>query len=106
MAHPGDTARLWRSIREPLARMSLRVKLITVVLVLAGVALAISGVAGTSVLKSYLLGQADQRLRNLSSQNSLQPPDFGFGHGTSGAGSGTAPEFWVLEALTGKNDLG
>jgi len=108
MAHPGDTARLWRSIREPLARMSLRVKLITVVLVLAGVALAISGVAGTSVLKSYLLGQADQRLRTLSSQNSLQPPDFGYGHGTSGAGSGsgTAPEFWVLEALTGKNDLG
>src|SRR6266699_3505378 len=106
MAHPGHAARLWRSIREPPARMSLRVKLITVVLVLVGVALAISGVAGTSVLKSYLLGQADQRLRTLSSQNSLQPPDFGFGHGTSGAVSGTAPEFWVLEALTGKTALG
>src|SRR6266480_7943007 len=45
--------------------MSLRVRLVLVVLVLTGVGLVVSGVATSSALRSYLLQRVDQRLADL-----------------------------------------
>jgi two-component system, OmpR family, sensor kinase len=56
----------WRSARQLPARTPLRVKLITAVLALVAVALAVISIAGTSVLKNYLLAQPDERLHVLS----------------------------------------
>jgi two-component system, OmpR family, sensor kinase len=99
--------RHWQAVTALPARLSLRAKLIIVVLVLAGVALALSGAAAGAVLKSYLLGQADQRLQAMSSPNSGQQPDFGFGRKITGTGNanGAAAESWVLEALIGRRHL-
>ena len=49
--------------------MSLRIKLISALLALVTVALAVISIAGISVLKSYLLGQADQQLASLIGQS-------------------------------------
>jgi two-component system OmpR family sensor kinase len=60
-AHPH--AGFWRALRRLPERIPLRVKLITAVLALVVVALVVISVAGISVLRSYLLGQADSQLR-------------------------------------------
>jgi len=64
-AHPGG---FWRSVSQLPGRTPLRVKLITVVLAFVAIALAVISIAGISVLKSYLLDQADGQLDGLLSQ--------------------------------------
>ena len=54
--------RVWRPVRMIVARMPLRVKLISAVLALVAVALAVVSVVSVSVLRGYLLDQADQQL--------------------------------------------
>jgi two-component system, OmpR family, sensor kinase len=52
----------WESLRGVPGRMSLRLKLITAVLVLVGIALAVSTLVGNAILKNYLLTPDDQSL--------------------------------------------
>jgi two-component system OmpR family sensor kinase len=68
MAEPSALARTWRAARHLPSRTPLRVKLTSALLVLVAVALAVISIAGISVLKSYLLGQADQQLTSLTGQ--------------------------------------
>ncbi len=69
------------SLRALPGRTSLRVKLISAVLVMVAIALAVISFAGISFLSRYLLGQADDQLAGLNSyalqrtlQNYLQGP--------------------------------
>jgi two-component system, OmpR family, sensor kinase len=68
MASTSAPSRQWNAARRLPGRMSLRVKLISALLALVTVALAVISIAGISVLKSYLLGQADQQLASLIGQ--------------------------------------
>jgi two-component system OmpR family sensor kinase len=106
MTFPAAAGRFWQTARRLPSHTSLRMKLITAVLALVAIALTVSGLVGLSVLRSYLLGQADAQLQNLYSPDSGQP-DFGFGgHGASIAGpNGTGPQFYVYEALTAQGKL-
>jgi two-component system, OmpR family, sensor kinase len=56
-------------------RVPLRVKLISALLALVAVALAVISIAGISVLKSYLLGQSDQQLSELTGRFGQAQPD-------------------------------
>jgi two-component system OmpR family sensor kinase len=66
MAEQTPLARSWQAVRDLPGRTPLRVKLITAVLALTAVALAIISIAGLSVLRSYLLHQADNSLQSLT----------------------------------------
>ena len=55
-------ARAWRAVRILVARMPLRVRLISAVLALVAVALAVASVASVSAMRGNLLNQADQQL--------------------------------------------
>jgi two-component system, OmpR family, sensor kinase len=68
MASTSAPGRQWNAARRLPGRMSLRVKLISALLALVTVALAVISIAGISVLKSYLLAQADQQLASLIGQ--------------------------------------
>ena len=61
-------AGLWTAARQLPGRTPLRVKLTSALLALVAVALAVISIAGISVLKSYLLGQADSQLAGYGSQ--------------------------------------
>lgn len=74
-------------------RTPLRVKLITAVLALVAIALAVISIAGISVLKSYLLNQADTQLQSVSDS-----ADHAVGQFLSGAQPGvsnTAAVDWI-----------
>ncbi len=62
-AGPSRPTGFWRAVRQLPERTPLRVKLITAVLALVVVALVVISIAGISVLRSYLLGQADSELQ-------------------------------------------
>jgi two-component system OmpR family sensor kinase len=68
MSLSASSGGFWRSARRLPGRIPLRLKLITAVLALAAIALAVVSIAGLSVLRGYLLGQADQRLQALSAR--------------------------------------
>src|SRR5256885_16581352 len=77
--------------------MSLRVRLVLVVLVLTGVGLVVSGVATSSALRSYLLQRVDQRLADLQpfAGRRLTEPAVPVGPAPGGgisAGAGPPPE--------------
>jgi two-component system, OmpR family, sensor kinase len=72
MAVTAPPARLWTAARQLPDRTPLRVKLISALLALVAIALAVMSVTGISVLKSYLLGQADGTLQSVADQ-SLRP---------------------------------
>ena len=72
MAEPSGRAGFWKAARRLPGRTPLRVKLISALLVLVTVALAVISIAGISVLKSYLLGQADTQLTNYDDSPSVQ----------------------------------
>ncbi|TDD80016.1 sensor histidine kinase [Actinomadura rubrisoli] len=55
-------AAAWRSA-PPWSRVPLRVKLVAAMLVLVTLGMALMGAAGVSVLRSYLVGRADDQLR-------------------------------------------
>jgi two-component system, OmpR family, sensor kinase len=72
MSAAGGTGRAWQRLRRLPDRTPLRVKLITAVLALVAIALAVISIAGISVLKSYLLNQADDSLQSLVRVESSQ----------------------------------
>jgi two-component system OmpR family sensor kinase len=55
-------SRRWQKVRRATGRIPLRIKLISAVLALVGIALAAISIAGISVLSTYLLNQQDERL--------------------------------------------
>ena len=69
MAVTAPPARLWTAARQLPDRTPLRVKLISALLALVAIALAVISIAGISVLKSYLLGQADATLQSYADQS-------------------------------------
>ena len=72
MAATSPPARRWNAARQLPDRTPLRVKLISALLGLVAIALAVISIAGISVLKSYLLGQADGQLQSYT-QLSFRP---------------------------------
>jgi two-component system, OmpR family, sensor kinase len=62
MAYNTRSVGFWESLRDAPSRMSLRLKLITAVLVLVGIALTVSTLVGNAILKNYLLSPYDQSL--------------------------------------------
>src|ERR1019366_4531958 len=66
MSDVSRSAWLRASSRALTGRASLRVKLISAVLVMVAIALALISFAGISFLKQYLLGQADDQLAGLT----------------------------------------
>ena len=88
------TARAWGLLRSLPGRTPLRIKLITAVLALVAIALAVISITGISVLRSYLLRQADGQLANMHSAALTR--QFG-GGGFSGMYN---PEPYVVEAIT------
>jgi signal transduction histidine kinase len=64
MAVPSGFARFREAARRLPGRTPLRVKLTSALLALVAVALAVISIAGISVLKGYLLGQADSQLES------------------------------------------
>jgi two-component system OmpR family sensor kinase len=73
--------RVWQSVTDLSERMPLRVKLITAVLVLVGLALAAISIVGISVLRSNLLGNVDRTVTELHYQveRGLNGPGFSLG---------------------------
>jgi two-component system, OmpR family, sensor kinase len=59
----------WESLKDVPSRMSLRLKLVTALLVLVGLALAVTTLVGNAILKNYLLSPYDSNL----SANQGQP---------------------------------
>jgi two-component system OmpR family sensor kinase len=95
MARTPASAWFLNGIRELPGRTPLRIKLITAVLALVAIALAVISVAGISVIRTYLLRQADTQLESLYLQAQAQSR---FGHGYTNAVPG--PDRWVYEGLT------
>jgi two-component system, OmpR family, sensor kinase len=62
MSSAGGMGRAWQRLRALPGRTSLRVKLVSAILVLVTVALVVISFAGISFLSSYLLRQADDQL--------------------------------------------
>jgi two-component system, OmpR family, sensor kinase len=62
----------WESLRDVPSRMSLRLKLVTALLVLVGLALAVTGLVGNAILKNYLLTPYDQSLAATPNSGQLQ----------------------------------
>ncbi len=80
----------WRRLKRVPDRTPLRVKLIAGMLALVTVALAVISIAGVTVLRGYLLGQADNRVSQFVKQNNVpaivaaylsgsQPTPFSYG---------------------------
>src|SRR6266851_4560447 len=79
MAAPSGLTRFWNAGRRLSDRTPLRVKLTSALLALVTVALAVIGIAGISVLKSYQLGQADNTLRGYAEQSPRLVENYLFG---------------------------
>jgi two-component system, OmpR family, sensor kinase len=63
MTYNTERTGFWTAVKAAPGRMSLRLKLVTALLVLVGLALAVTGLVGNAILKNYLLGPDDQSLR-------------------------------------------
>src|ERR1700722_18305529 len=72
MTYNTERAGFWAALRGVPRRMSLRLKLVTALLVLVGIALAVTGLVGNAILKNYLLSPYDANLQAI--QNSRQAP--------------------------------
>jgi two-component system, OmpR family, sensor kinase len=95
------SAGLWGTIRSLPRRTPLRVKLITAVLALVAIALVVISVAGISILRSYLLDQADAQISHLHDVATSEHHRFGGG----GFGGPFAPEKYVLQAIVGNGQV-
>src|SRR3984957_11200411 len=62
MTYNTERAGFWAALRGVPRRMSLRLKLVTALLVLVGIALAVTTLVGNAILKNYLLGPYDNGL--------------------------------------------
>ncbi len=78
-----DSGGAWQTIRKLPGRTPLRVKLITAVLALVAIALAVISIAGITVLRNYLLGQADGQLQFLAQQAGPTMQHYVFAGGTA-----------------------
>src|ERR1700722_166985 len=63
MTYNTERAGFWAALRGVPRRMSLRLKLVTALLVLVGIALAVTTLVGNAILKNYLLSPYDSLLR-------------------------------------------
>jgi two-component system OmpR family sensor kinase len=95
------SAGFWGTVRSLPRRTPLRVKLITAVLALVAIALVVISVAGISILRSYLLDQADAQLAHLHADATSEHHRFGGG----GFGGPFAPEKYVAQAVIGNGQV-
>ncbi len=95
------SAGFWGTVRSLPRRTPLRVKLITAVLALVAIALVVISVAGISILRSYLLDQADAQISHLHDVATSEHHRFGGG----GFGGPFAPEKYVLQAIVGNGQV-
>jgi len=63
MTYNSERSGFWQSLRDVPSRMSLRLKLVTALLVLVGLALLVTTLVGNAILKNYLLSPYDALLR-------------------------------------------
>jgi two-component system OmpR family sensor kinase len=96
MAATPQPRSFWQSVRQLPARTPLRAKLITAVLALVAIALAVISFAGLSVIRTYLLNQADSEITRLYDNLSGQQGPFGLGRAPS-----FAPDPWTAQAVIG-----
>ncbi len=69
MTYNTERTGFWTALKDVPSRMSLRLKLVTALLVLVGLALAVTTLVGNAILKNYLLEPVRQNL----SANQGQP---------------------------------
>src|SRR5215472_13535319 len=69
MSYNSERTGFWESLRDVPSRMSLRLKLITALLVLVGLALAVTTLVGNAILKNYLLSPYDTNLSAIQAQD-------------------------------------
>jgi two-component system OmpR family sensor kinase len=100
MSFSGNSGGRWRSVRQLPRRTPLRVKLITAVLALVAIALAVISVVGISVVRNYLLGQADDQLYGLHQQWNNYGGPFG-----SRAGPVQGPDKFVIQGITDQGQV-
>src|SRR3984957_11736384 len=72
MTYNTERTGFWAAVRAAPGRMSLRLKLVTALLVLVGLALAVTGLVGNAILKNYLLTPYDQSLAATETSQNLQ----------------------------------
>jgi two-component system OmpR family sensor kinase len=91
----GRIGQAWHSLRGLPDRTPLRVKMVTAVLALVAIALAVISIAGISVLKNYLLGQADRTLQSYAHQAQGYVGDYVSGGGVQNPYSSQGYVIWV-----------
>ena len=72
MTYNTEHTGFWTAVKAAPGRMSLRLKLVTALLVLVGLALAVTGLVGNAILKNYLLTPYDQSLAATETSQNLQ----------------------------------
>ena len=98
MSFSGNSVGVWRWVRQLPSRTPLRVKLITAVLALVVIALAAISIVGISVLKSYLLGQANASLQSISASSGQKVQSYLFGQQPGAYYRGTVE--WIPQGGT------
>jgi two-component system OmpR family sensor kinase len=110
MSLPGTSGGFWHSVRQLPDRTPLRVKLITAVLTLVAIALAAISFVGISVLKGYLLDQANAGLQSISASADHNVQAYLFGQQPQAYYRGTVewlPEGGKLQVVApGARDYG
>ena len=91
----GRIGQAWGSLRGLPDRTPLRVKMVTAVLALVAIALAVISVAGISLLKNYLLDQADRTLQSYAHQAEGYVGDYVSGGGVQNPYSSQGYVIWI-----------
>jgi signal transduction histidine kinase len=91
----GRIGQAWHSLRGLPDRTPLRVKMVTAVLALVAIALAVISIAGISVLKNYLLDQADRTLQSYAHQAQGYVGDYVSGGGVQNPYSSQGYVIWI-----------
>jgi len=90
----------WRSVLQLPARTPLRIKLISAVLVLVALALAVISLAGFTVLRNYLFGQAQDQLSILTQQTPRYVQQFVFTQNRLTSTDGSLSLTWIPDGGT------
>ena len=91
----GRIGQAWGSLRGLPDRTPLRVKMVTAVLALVAIALAVISIAGISLLKNYLLDQADRTLQSYAHQAEGYVGDYVSGGGVQNPYSSQGYVIWI-----------
>jgi signal transduction histidine kinase len=91
----GRIGQAWGSLRGLPDRTPLRVKMVTAVLALVAIALAVISIAGISVLKNYLLDQADRTLQSYAHQAEGYVGNYVSGGGVQNPYSSQGYVIWI-----------